>query len=272
MPENRETDAVILKLLKEKNVAAVDLHNKVVYLKREKKEDVLKFASYGYRVYIIGEIRFVNEDVGRYVMPLGCSPADIANGSTVVTALHCISSADMKPQKTATLLVVSGSLPEIARIEASLKSYTPVRRCGRLCRLLLFFHRLPKSYINRYEVAWLEVPVNLSKYKLLPKLETVGVLTAASEEGDYMMFSPLPGKEDKVRAGVRIAYISYDYRKNQIVYTETTVTGYALANINGFIFYLPYAYEPGRTLAVSGYSGSAIKIIDINSSSDAFNG
>jgi len=272
MPEDFKIDPASLKLLMEKNVAAVDPRNRIVYLKYEKKEDVIKFASYGYRVYTIGEIQFVGEDAGKHVMPLGCSPADVINENTVVTALHCISSVDMKPQKTATLLVMAGSLPELIRIEASLKNYTPVKKCGKSCKLFLFFRRLPESYINRYEVAWLEVPINLSKYKPLPKLETVGVLTAASAEGDYMMFSPLPGKEDKIRAGVRIAYISYNYRENRIVYIETTVAGYALANINGFIFYLPYAHEPGRTLAAPGYSGSAIKIIDINSSSDASDG
>jgi hypothetical protein len=272
MPEEFETNTAMIKLLVEKNVAAVDPHNKIVYLRREKKEDVLKFTSYGYRVYTVGEIHFVNESADRYVMPMGCSPADITDGNTAATALHCISDADMKPQKTATLLVVSGSLPEIARIDASLKSYTPVKKCGGLCKLFLFFRRLPKSYINRSEVAWLEAPANLSGYKPLPELETVGVLTAASVEGDYMMFSPLPGKEDKIRAGVRIAYISYNYREDKIVYVETAVAGYALANIHGFIFYLPYAHEPGKILAVPGYSGSAIKITDINGLSDAFNG
>jgi hypothetical protein len=272
MPENFEIDTTLLKLLAEKNVAAVDPHNKIVYLKREKKEDVLKFTSYGYRVYTVGEIHFVNENAGRYVMPIGCSPADVADGNTVVTALHCISDVDMRPQKTATLLVVSGSLPEIARIEASLKSYTSVKKCGRLCKLFLFFRWLPKSYINRREIAWLEAPANLSRYKPLPELETVGILTAASTEGDYMMFSPLPGKEDKIRAGAHIAYTSFDYRRNQIVYIKTTVAGYALANIDGFIFYLPYAHEPGRILAIPGYSGSAIKIIDKNFLSDVFNG
>jgi hypothetical protein len=272
MSKEVETDGYMLKLLRNKNVAAVDPHNKIVYLKREKKEDVFKFTSYGYRVYTVGEIHFVNENAGRYVMPLGCSPADVTDGNVVITALHCISDADMRPQKTATLLVVNNSLLEIARIEASLKSYTPVKKCGRLCKLYLFFWWLPKSYINRREIAWLEAPVNLSRYKPLPELETVGFLTAASTEGDYMMFSPLPGKEDKIRTGVHIAYTSFDYRKNQIVYIKTTVAGYALANIDGFIFYLPYAYEPGRILAIPGYSGSAIKIIDINGISDVFNG
>jgi hypothetical protein len=271
MPENFEIDAASLKLLAEKNVAAVDPHNKIVYLKHEKKKDMIKFTSDGYRVYTVGEIHFVDESADRYVMPPGCSPSDVADRNTVVTALHCISGADMKPQKTATLLVISGSLPEIARIEASLKSYTPVKKCGGLCKLFLFFRRLPKSYINRREVAWLEAPANLSGYKPLPELETVGVLTAASAEGDYMMFSPLPGKEDKIHAGVRIAYISYNYHEDKIVYVETAVAGYALANIHGFIFYLPYAYEPRKILAIPGYSGSAIKITDINGLSDAYN-
>jgi hypothetical protein len=231
-----------------------------------------KFTAHGYRVYTIGEIHFVNENAGRYVMPLGCSPADVADGNTAVTALHCISDVDMKPQKTAALLVISGSLPEIARIKASLKSYTPVKKCGRLCKLFLFFRWLPKSYINKREIAWLEAPANLSRYKPLPELETVGFLTAASTEGDYMMFSPLPGKEDKIHAGARIAYISFDYRKNQIVYIETVVAGYALANIDGFLFYLPYAHEPGRILAIPGYSGSAIKITDINGYSNTVDG
>ena len=272
MPESFEVDAALLKLLAEKSVAAVDPHNKIVYLRHEKKEDVVKFTSYGYRVYTVGEIRFVNESADRYVMPIGCSPADVTDGNTVVTALHCISDAGMKPRNAATLLVVSDSLPEVARIEASLKNYTPLKKCGRLCKLFLFFRRLPKSYINKREVVWLEAPVNLSRYKPLPKLETVGVLTAAGEGGDYMMFSPLPGKEDKIHTGVRIAYISYNYRENRIVYVETAVAGYALAKIGEFIFYLPYAHEPGRILAIPGYSGSAIKIIDINGSSDEYNG
>jgi len=272
MEENFKIDTALLKLLAEKNVAAVDPHNRIIYLKHEKKEDAIKFTAYGYRVYTVGELHFVSENAGRYVMPIGCSPADVADGNTVVTALHCISNADMKPQNTATLLVINGSLPEISRIEASLRSYTPVKKCGKLCKLFLFFRRLPKSYINTHEVAWLEAPANLSKYKPLPELEAVGVLTAVSASGDYMMFSPLPGKEDKIRAGIRIAYISFDYRRNRLVYIETSVAGYALANIDGFIFYLPYAHEPGRTLAVSGYSGSAIKIMVINDLSDALNG
>jgi hypothetical protein len=259
MAKRAKVDASLLKLIMSKNVTAVDPHRRIVFLKHEKKEDVVKFASLGFKVFSIGEIRFV----GRYVMPSGCSLADVADGNTAVTALHCVSDADMRPRETADLLVINESLPEIAKIEALVKSYTSVKKCGWWCRMLLFFRVFPKPYVNYREVAWLEAPVSLSNYKPLPEMETVGVLTAGNDAGDYMMFSPLPGKEDKIQPGTHIAYISFDYRRNRIVYSETYVAGYAFANIVGFIFYLPYAYEPGKTLAIPGYSGSAIKIMNI---------
>jgi len=258
----------LLKLALGKNIAAVDPHNRIVYLKYESREDAFKFASLGYKVYTIGEIQFV----GRFVMPIGCSPVHVEDRNTAVTALHCISDADMRPHNTASLVVVDSSLPELYKIDASLKSYTPVKKCGVWCRLMLFFRRLPESYINTREIAWLEAPVNLSRYEPLPNLEAVGFLTAGNAEGDYMMFSPLPGKEDKIRPGTRIAYISFNYRKNQIELVKTVILGYSIAFINRFIFYLPYAFEPGKTLAIPGFSGSAVKLMHINRYPDARNG
>jgi hypothetical protein len=271
MQKKLEIDDHLLKLITNKNVAAVDLDNKIIYLKHEEKEDMVKFTAHGYKVYTVGEINFVDTNAGKYVMPVGCSPADIIDGNTAVTALHCVADADMQPRKSTTMFVINDALPEVAKVEASLKSYTPVKKCGWLCKLFIFFRRLPKTYINLREVAWLETPVNLNNYKPLPKLETIGVLTATNAKGDYMIFSPLPGKEDKIRPGVRIAYISYNYRENRTAYTETVITGYVLTNIVGFIFYLPYAYEPGKVLAIPGYSGSAVKLIDINNSSELSN-
>jgi len=271
MTKKINIDSSLLKLALSKNVAAVDPHNKIVYLKYESREDMFKFMEHGYKVYTVGKIQFVGDDAGRFVMPIGCSPAHIEDKNTAVTALHCISDADMRPHNTASLVVVDGSLPELYKVEASLKSYTPVKKCGMWCRLMLFFRKLPESYINFREIAWLEAPANLSKYEPLPELEVVGFLTAGNTEGDYMMFSPLPGKEDKIRPGTRIAYISFNYRKNQIELIETAVAGYAVAFINRFIFYLPYAYEPGRTLAIPGFSGSAIKLMYINSPPDVHN-
>lgn len=254
---------LLAKLLTDEDVVAVDPQNKILFLKYGKKETAVKYAMRGYMVHTIGEIQFA----GRYAMPIGCSPADVQNGHTVVTALHCISDVNMRPQSTAPLLVINESLPEIARIDATLKDYTRVKKCGLICRLLLFFRWLPETYINRREVAWLQAPVSLNSYKPLPNLETIGVLTAVNAEGDFMLFSPLPGKEDKIRAGTKIAYVSFNYTENRIVYVETAVVGYVFANILGYVFYLPYAYEPGKLLAKPGYSGSAIKIIHINHSS-----
>jgi hypothetical protein len=250
----------LAKLLTDEDVAAVDPQNKILFLKHGKKEAAVKHAIYGYIVHTVGEIRFA----GRYVMPGGCSPADIQDGNTVITALHCISDLNMQPRNTVSLLVVSESLPEIARIDATLKDYTPVRKCGFICKLLLFFRWLPEAYINRREIAWLQTPVSLNSYKPLPNLETVGVLTAVNPSGDFMLFSPLPGKEDKIHTGTKIVYLSFDYTENRVVYMETIIAGYAFANIAGYMFYLPYAYEPRKQLAKPGYSGSAIKITDIN--------
>jgi len=257
----------LVKLLTDEDVVAIDPHNKILFLKYGKKETAVKYAMYGYIVHTIGEIQFA----GRYIMPLGCSPADVADGNIAITALHCISNVDMQPQDTAPLLVINESLPEIARIDATLKDYTPVKKCGWACKLFLFFRWLPESYINRREIAWMQAPVSLNNYKPLPFLETIGVLTAVNTNGDFMLFSPLPGKEDKIRAGIRIVYISYDYHKDQIMRIETVVAGYTLTSIDSFIFYLPYAYEPGKLIAKPGYSGSAIKIIDINHHSNENN-
>jgi len=254
----------LAKLLTDEDVVAVDPHNKILFLKHGKKETAVKYAAHGYIVRTIGEIQFAGKNAGKYVMPGGCSPADIVNGNTVVTALHCISDVNMRPRNAATLLVINESLPEIAKIDAALKDYTPIKKCDLICKLLLFFRWLPKTYINYREIAWLQAPVSLNNYKPLPSLETIGVLTAVNESGDYMLFSPLPGKENKIYIGTKIAYISFNYIENRIVYVETTVAGYAFANILGYIFYLPYAYEPGKLLARPGFSGSAIKIIDIN--------
>jgi hypothetical protein len=253
----------LAKLLTDEDVVAVDPHNKILFLRYGKRETAVKYATHGYIVHTIGEIHFARENAGKYIMPGGCSPADVQDGNTVVTALHCISDINMRPKNAVSLLVINESLPEIAKIDAMLKDYTPLKKCGLICRLLLFFRWLPETYINYREIAWLWTPISLNSYKPLPSLETIGVLTAVNESGDYMLFSPLPGKENKIYIGSKIAYISFDYVENKIVYVETTVGGYAFANILGYIFYLPYAYEPGRLLARPGFSGSAIKKIDI---------
>jgi len=255
MPKRVKIDRELIKAIASKNVSAVDPDNKIIYLKHDDKDIKLKFMKIGYKVNTIGEIHFVNE----YAMPYGCSPVNIESENTATTALHCISNMSMAPKRNVTLVVVDDTAAKIGKIAASLENYTAVRRCGLWCRLLMFFRIVPEDYINYREIAWLKADENIRKYEPLPNLIALGHLTAGNDAGDYMMFSPFPNKEDEIQPGTPIIYVSFNYYENKVVVNTATVTGYSLAKIDGYLFYLPYAYEPGKKIAIPGYSGSAIK-------------
>jgi len=255
MPKKVKIDRELIKAVTSKNVSAVDPDNKIIYLKRDDKDIKLKFMRIGYKVNTIGEIHFVNE----YAMPYGCSPVNVESESTATTALHCISNMNMTPKRNVTLVVIDDTAAKIGKIAASLENYTAIRRCGLWCKLLMFFRIVPEDYINYREIAWLKADEDIRKYEPLPSLETLGHLTAGNDAGDYMMFSPFPNKEDEIQPGTPIIYVSFNYYENKVVVNTATVAGYSLAYIDGYLFYLPYAYEPGRKIAVPGYSGSAIK-------------
>jgi hypothetical protein len=255
MPKKVKVDRELIKAVVSKNVSAIDPDNKIIYLKRDDRDIKLKFMKIGYKVNTIGEIHFVNE----YVMPYGCSPVHVESESTATTALHCVSNMNMVPKKNTTLVIIDDTPTKIGKINASLENYTAIRRCGLWCKLLMFFRIVPEGYINYREIAWLKTDENISKYEPLPVLATLGHLTAGNDAGDYMMFSPFPNKEDEIQPGTQIIYISFDYYKNKVVVNTASITGYSIAYIDGYLFYLPYAYEPGKRIAIPGFSGSAIK-------------
>lgn len=255
MTRKVKIDRELIKAIASRNVSAVDPDNKIIYLKRDDKDIKLKFMKIGYKVNTIGEIHFVNE----YAMPYGCSPVHVESENTATTALHCVSSMDMTPKKNVTLVVVDDAAAKVGKIAASLENYTAIKRCGLLCRLLMFFRIVPEGYINYREIAWLKADENISKYDPLPGLITLGHLTAGNDAGDYMMFSPFPNKDNEIQPGTPIVYVSFNYYENKVVVNTATITGYSIAYIDGYIFYLPYAYEPGKKIAIPGYSGSAIK-------------
>lgn len=255
MPKKVKVYRELIKAIASRNVSAIDPENKIIYLKHDDKDIKLKFMKIGYKVNTIGEIHFVNE----YAMPYGCSPVHVESESTATTALHCVSTMNMVPKKNTTLVIIDDTPNKIGKINASLENYTAIRRCGLWCKLLMFFRDIPEGYINYREIAWLKTDENISKYEPLPSLITLGHLTAGNDAGDYMMFSPFPNKEDEIEPGTPIIYVSFDYYNNKVVVNTASITGYSLAYIDGFLFYLPYAYEPGKKIAIPGFSGSAIK-------------
>jgi hypothetical protein len=259
MTKKVKVDRELIKAIASKNVSAVDPDNKIIYLKRDDKDIKLKFMKIGYKVNTIGEIHFVSQYGAQYAMPYGCSPVHAESETTATTALHCVSTMNMVPKKNVTLVVIDSTPAKIGKIDASLENYTAIKRCGLWCRLLMFFQIVPEGYINYREIAWLKADENISRYEPLPGLETLGHLTAGNDAGDYMMFSPFPNKEDEIQPGTPIIYISFDYYENKLAVLTTTITGYSFANIDGYLFYLPYAYEPGKKIAIPGFSGSAIK-------------
>jgi hypothetical protein len=94
----------------------------------------------------------------------------------------------------------------------------------------------------------------VAQYEPYPDKEYIGSLTGGNTAGSFMVFSPVT----EVQKDRAIVYTSFDYDALKYVTTHTRVRGYVYVNIEGYIFYLPYAYDPNNVLAKPGYSGSAI--------------
>jgi len=238
--------------------SAVDLDNKIIYLKTEemKEKERVKLKNLGFSFQNIGKLKFMNY----YVVPRGCSPVLQYNHNSVSTSLHCISDSSFEPAKNPKLYLVDENLNRIDSVDSVITGYTKVLKCGWRCKLKLFFRQIPWEYINKAEIAWLKLKKNLHSYDPNSALLPIGHLTAGNERGDFMLFSPFPHTGVLIKPGEGIIYISADYQMKKVVVVETKITGWALANIEGYLFYLPYSYEPGKRLAVPGYSGSVIRL------------
>jgi len=258
MPKNVKILREAVRLLALNKISAVDLDNKIVYLKTKemREKEQVKLKSLGFSLQNIGKLKFMDY----YITPQGCSPVLQYHDNSVSTSLHCISDSNFEPVKNPRLYLVDENLNRVDSTTSVVTGYTKILKCGMWCKFKLFFRKIPGEYINKAEIAWLKLVKNLHSRGPNSALTAVGHLTAGNERGDFMMFSPLPHATELIKPGKEIIYISADYQLKKMVVVETKITGWALANIEGYLFYLPYSYEPGRQLAKPGYSGSVIRL------------
>lgn len=222
-------------MFRRNNVVLVDEENKRLFVK-EVDSYALRMQTEGWEVHVVGELRLMTGTVVR------CSPPFGKDGK-YYTAAHCV--MDSPPFFAD---CVSGLYyPQVKRGNVVEKS--DLVPYGWWCWF--------QDCINRHDYAIIDVGNEGDQPQL--------ILSIGSTDGRLAGFTPVPNyRENPI--GRQITYTSYDYFDIALKKITTKIIGRGKAWANGpnkqlYQFEVYYAYDPTRTLARPGYSGSNVYVL-----------